>query len=41
MISEAEPKNHFTVGISDDVTHTSWSEPSFHRAERVPGCSMG
>ncbi len=26
-LKEAEPKNHFTVGINDDVTHTSLSVP--------------
>ncbi len=30
-MSKAEPKNHFTVGINDDVTHTSLDyDPEFH-----------
>ncbi|MEP4076426.1 pyruvate:ferredoxin (flavodoxin) oxidoreductase [Haloferula sp.] len=30
-LTSADPKNHFTVGIVDDITHTSLKhEPSFH-----------
>jgi pyruvate-ferredoxin/flavodoxin oxidoreductase len=30
-LAKLEPKNHFTVGINDDVTHTSLEyDPSFH-----------
>ncbi len=28
-LDEAEPKNHFTVGINDDVTHSSLQTPTF------------
>jgi pyruvate-ferredoxin/flavodoxin oxidoreductase len=29
-LSAAKPKNHFTVGIVDDVTHTSLQVPEYH-----------
>ena len=31
----SRPKNHFTVGITDDVTHSSW------KLEKDPHCSAG
>jgi pyruvate-ferredoxin/flavodoxin oxidoreductase len=36
-LGAAKPKNHFTVGINDDVTHTSlWFDPEFStESERV------
>jgi pyruvate-ferredoxin/flavodoxin oxidoreductase len=35
-LSKAEPKNHFTIGIIDDVTHTSLDyDPPFDRARRT------
>ena len=34
-LSAARPKNHFTVGITDDVTHTSLAaDPNFHIAHK-------
>ncbi len=40
-LNEAQPKNHFTVGIVDDVTHTSLKyDPEFHTDEPDVRCSM-
>ena len=43
-MKKAEPKNHFTVGIFDDVSHTSLDfDPAFdiEAPERCAACSVG
>jgi pyruvate-ferredoxin/flavodoxin oxidoreductase len=40
-LNAAKPKNHFTVGIIDDVTHTSLKyDPEFHTDEPDVRCSL-
>ena len=40
-LNAAKPKNHFTVGIIDDVTHTSLKyDPEFHADEPDVRCSL-
>ena len=40
-LNAAQPKNHFTVGIVDDVTHTSLKpDPEFHTDEPDVRCSL-
>ncbi len=40
-LNAAKPKNHFTVGIVDDVTHTSLKyDPEFHTDEPDVRCAL-
>jgi pyruvate-ferredoxin/flavodoxin oxidoreductase len=40
-LNAATPKNHFTIGIIDDVTHTSLKyDPEFHTDEPDVRCSL-